>query len=409
MKFNEKLQLSEILRLLGPAGLSMGGEALATVTHGVLYSHQFPNEINPYGERVNQLLGKAMGSAILNHKKVALDVPLPGLAKPKFKFIDLFAGIGGMRLAFQDREVGGGCVFTSEWDKDAQQTYLNNYGELPFGDITKVRKEEIPDHDVLVAGFPCQAFSIAGRRGGFSDTRGTLFFDVAETLQVKRPAAFLLENVRGLVNHDKGRTFKTILETLGEIGYFVPEPETVNARDFGVPQNRERIFIVGFAEEEFASRFRYPKPFKLDSPPKIDDVLEDEVVSSKYYLSTQYLSTLRDHRSRHEAKGNGFGYQVLERDQIANAIVVGGMGRERNLVVDSRLSDFTPVTKIKGKVNREGIRRMTPREWARLQGFPENFALPSADSQAYKQFGNSVAVPAVKATAIQILRALGWK
>jgi DNA (cytosine-5)-methyltransferase 1 len=409
MKSHEKLQLSEILRLLGPGGLAMSDEEVATITHGILYAHQFPNEINPYADDVRLVLGEAMESTLLNRRKINLDVPLLGPSKPKFKFIDLFAGIGGMRLAFQDREVGGGCVFTSEWDRNAQQTYLNNYGELPFGDITKVRKELIPDHDILIAGFPCQAFSIAGRRGGFNDTRGTLFFDVAETLKVKRPAAFLLENVRGLTNHDSGRTLSTILKTLSEIGYFVPNPMTVNARDFGVPQNRERIFIVGFADEEFADRFRYPKPFKYETVPSIGDILEEDEVSSKYYLSTQYLSTLRSHKSRHEAAGNGFGYQVLGNDQIANAIVVGGMGRERNLVLDPRLKDFTPTTKIKGTINREGIRRMTPREWARLQGFPEDFALPSADSQAYKQFGNSVAVPAVKATALRIIHALGWK
>jgi DNA (cytosine-5)-methyltransferase 1 len=180
-------------------------------------------------------------------------IPFPSINSPKFTFIDLFAGIGGFRIALQS--LGGECVFSSEWDEQAQKTYKANFGELPFGDITKEEtKQQIPDgFDVLCGGFPCQAFSIAGRRGGFEDTRGTLFFDVAEIIKQKQPKAFFLENVKGLRNHDKGRTLETILTTLREdLGYFVPEPKIMNAKDFGVPQNRERIFIVGFRQ-----RFRY--------------------------------------------------------------------------------------------------------------------------------------------------------
>jgi len=321
----------------------------------------------------------------------------------KFKFIDLFAGIGGFRIAMQN--LGGKCVFTSEWDKGAQKTYRANFGEVPFGDITKEEtKKYIPDgFDVLCAGFPCQAFSIAGKRGGFEDTRGTLFFDVAEIIKRKKPKAFFLENVKGLRNHDKGKTLETILNVLrNDLNYFVPEPKIINAKDFGVPQNRERIYIVGFRKDLGVNEFNYPKPLKKKTGFK--DISEKKTVETRYYLSTQYLSTLYAHKARHADKGNGFGYEIIPNDGIANAIVVGGMGRERNLVIDKRITDFTPQTKIKGEVNREGVRKMTPREWARLQGFPEDFVIPVADASAYKQFGNSVAIPAIEATAKMLLK-----
>lgn len=331
------------------------------------------------------------------------NIPFPPVKNPKFKFIDLFAGIGGFRLALQN--LGGKCVFTSEWDKQAQKTYRYNFGETPFGDITKEEtKQYIPDgFDVLCAGFPCQAFSIAGKRGGFEDTRGTLFFDVAEIIRRKQPNAIFLENVKGLRSHDKGKTLTTILNVLrNELGYFVPEPEVVNAKDFGVPQNRERLYIVGFHPDLGVNSFNYPKP--TNSNISFADIKEKSVVDTKYYLSTQYLKTLINHKARHENKGNGFGYEIIKDDQIANAVVCGGMGRERNLVIDKRITDFSPKTNIKGEVNREGIRKMTPREWARLQGFPDTFIIPVADASAYKQFGNSVAVPAIQATAIQLLK-----
>ena len=332
-------------------------------------------------------------------------VPFPEPKKPKFKFIDLFAGIGGFRLAFQN--LGGKCVFTSEWDKYSKLTYEANFGEVPFGDITKEEtKGYIPDDfDVLCAGFPCQAFSIAGRKGGFEDTRGTLFFDVAEIIKRKRPKAIFLENVKGLRSHDKGKTLSTILNVLrNELDYYVPEPEIINAKNYGVPQNRERIFIVGFRKDLGITDFKYPKP--TDKTKVLEDILETDEVSVKYYLSETYINTLREHRARHERKGNGFGYEIIPNDGIANAVVCGGMGRERNLINDDKLSSFTPITNIKGEVNREGIRKMTPREWARLQGFPNKFKIVVSDAQAYKQFGNSVAVPAIQATAKHILKTL---
>jgi DNA (cytosine-5)-methyltransferase 1 len=336
------------------------------------------------------------------------DVPFPTPKDYKFKFIDLFAGVGGFRLAMQN--LGGKCVFTSEWDKEAQRTYRANFGEVPFGDITKEEtKKFIPDgFDVLCAGFPCQAFSIAGKRGGFDDTRGTLFFDVAEIIKRKKPKAIFLENVKGLRNHDKGKTLDTILNVLrNDLDYFVPEPQIINAKEFGVPQNRERIYIVGFRKDLGITEFQYPKP--LNKKVTFASVKEKKVPPTKYFLSTQYVQTLINHKTRHANKGNGFGYEIIPDDGIANAIVVGGMGRERNLVLDHRITDYTPTTHIKGTVNREGIRKMTPREWARLQGFPDKYVIPVADASAYKQFGNSVAVPAIQATANNILKLIGIK
>ncbi len=373
------------------------------------YKHEAVNHVKraleckyPEKEINNTVAEEALQYLLFDFKN---DVPFPEPKKPKFKFIDLFAGIGGFRLAMQN--LGGKCVFTSEWDEKAKKTYAANFGDVPFGDITKEEvKQFVPDNfDVLCAGFPCQAFSIAGKRGGFEDTRGTLFFDVAEIIKRKQPKAIFLENVKGLRNHDKGKTLTTILNVLrNDLGYYVPDPQILNARDFGVPQNRERIFIVGFRGDLGIDSFNYPEPSK--EPITFEDVKEETVVSVKYYLSDTYLNTLINHKKRHASKGNGFGYEIIPDDGTANAVVCGGMGRERNLVYDDRLEDFTPVTHIRGEVNRQGIRKMTPREWARLQGFPDTYVIPVADASAYKQFGNSVAVPAIQATASQIIETL---
>ena len=339
------------------------------------------------------------------------DVPFPEPKNPRFTFIDLFAGIGGFRIAMQN--LGGKCVYSSEFDAKAQESYLANYGEMPFGDITKeLTKRYIPkSFDILCGGFPCQAFSLAGRRLGFEDeTRGTLFFEIEDILRRHQPKGFFLENVKGLAIHDKGRTLKTILEHLDDAGYDVVPPQIINAMDYGVPQHRERIYIIGFRKDLKinVNGFHYPEPVTTgEKRPKFRDVMEKKVPSVKYYLSTVYVETLRRHRARHEAAGHGFGYEIIDVDGVANAIVVGGMGRERNLVIDKRLKDYTPVTNIKGEVNHEGIRRMTPREWARLQGFPDTFKIVVADASAYKQFGNSVAIPAIQATAERELKMLG--
>lgn len=289
-----------------------------------------------------------------------MNVPFPAPKNPKFTFIDLFAGIGGFRIAMQN--LGGKCVYSSEFDAKSQQTYLANYGEMPFGDITKkTTKSYIPKNfDVLCAGFPCQAFSLAGKRLGFKDeTRGTLFFEVEDILRAHQPKAFFLENVKGLAIHDKGRTLKTILEHLNDAGYDVVPPQILNAMDFGVPQHRERIYIIGFRKDIHVNikDFHYPKPTTPDGHrPKFKDVMEDHEVSVKYYLSTVYMETLKRHKARHIAAGHGFGYKIIDINGVSNAIVVGGMGRERNLIIDNRLTNYTPITHIKGEVNRDGIR-----------------------------------------------------
>lgn len=319
-----------------------------------------------------------------------------------FRAVDLFAGIGGIRLgfeqAFKDKIK---FVYANEIDPYACKTYQENFGENPLGDITKVNPKEIPSFDILLAGFPCQAFSIAGEKRGFNDIRGTLFFNLAEIIRVKQPDAFLLENVKHLRNHDKGRTFQIIKDILTKDLNYNIHTKILNAKDFGVPQNRERIFIIGFKNN---LAFKFPKP--LNTPVKIEDILEKEVKSS-YYLSHEYLSGLKKHRARHEEKGNGFGYEVKSRNGIANTIVCGGMGRERNLVYDRILPNCW---KEEGNDiqlrNEEGIRKMTPREWARLQGYPDSFKFPVSMTKAYKQLGNSVAIPVIKSIAVEMKNSL---
>ncbi|MCL1843230.1 MAG: GNAT family N-acetyltransferase [Defluviitaleaceae bacterium] len=325
--------------------------------------------------------------------------------------IDLFAGIGGIRLGF-DQAFGNKIqtVFISEWDEKARQTYRANFPEILeiAGDITQADEKIIPSFDICLAGFPCQAFSLAGAKKGFYDdykgmSRGTLFFDVARICAYHKPKVIFCENVKGLKIHDKGRTFGIIKGTLTELGYTVYE-SVLNSKDYGVPQNRERIYIVAFRNDIDSDGFSFPPP--TDSSKRIKDIIEEQPVSAKYYLSNVYVETLRRHRARHEAKGHGFGYEIRDWEDIAGAIVCGGMGRERNLLIDKRQTDLTPVTKIKGEINTEGIRKMTPREWARLQGYPDTFTLPVADVHLYRQFGNSVSVPVVKAIAENVKKIL---
>lgn len=324
----------------------------------------------------------------------------------KYRSIDLFAGIGGIRLGF-DCAFGDEIetVFISEWDEYAQKTYKANFGNVDIsGDITKISEDLIPEFDICLAGFPCQAFSLAGQRKGFKDdykgkSRGTLFFDVARICQKHKPKVIFCENVKGLTIHDGGRTFDIITGTLKQLGYVVHE-KVLNSKDFGVPQNRERIYIVAFHEDIDSSKFEFPKP--IDSSKRIRDIIEEEPVSAKYYLSDVYVETLRRHKARHELKGNGFGYEIRGWGDTAGAIVCGGMGKERNLIIDTRQTDLKPVTHIKGKINTEGIRKLTPREWARLQGYDDKYKLVLADVHLYKQFGNSVTVPVIEAIAEKI-------
>lgn len=325
-----------------------------------------------------------------------------------YKSIDLFAGIGGIRLGFKqafgdDIET----IYASEIENKAVETYKTNFNDKfeISGDITKVdEKNDVPQFDICLAGFPCQAFSIAGQRKGFEDdykgvSRGTLFFDVARICEHHKPKIIFCENVKGLKNHDKGRTYKIIKGRLEEIGYKVFD-DILNSKNFGVPQNRERIYIVAFRNDIAPLEFSFPQ--KTDDTKILADIIEEEPVLPKYYLSETYVETLVKHKERHKAKGNGFGYEIRDWDGIAGAIVCGGMGRERNLLIDFRQNNLEPTTNIKGKINNKGIRKMTPREWARLQGYPDSFKLEVADTHLYKQFGNSVTVPVIKAIAEKI-------
>lgn len=333
------------------------------------------------------------------------------MAKKIYRSIDLFAGIGGIRLGF-DQAFGKSIetVFVSEWDKYANATYRANFKDSfdINGDITKVREKDVPSFDICLAGFPCQAFSLAGKHMGFDDNykgtcRGTLFLDVARICDAHKPKVIFCENVKGLTIHNGGRTFAIIKKTFEDLGYKVYS-QILNSKDFGVPQNRERIYIVCFRKDIDSSKFTFPKP--TDQTKALLDIREEKPVSSKYYLSETYVETLRRHKARHAAKGHGFGYEIRDWGGVAGAIVCGGMGRERNLVIDVRQKNLVPVTHIKGPINRQGIRKMTPREWARLQGFPNSFKLELADVHLYKQFGNSVTVNVINAIAQNIKKVL---
>lgn len=328
-----------------------------------------------------------------------------------YKSIDLFAGIGGIRLGF-DKAFGNDIktVFVSEWDEYAQRTYKANF-EDKFeiaGDITKINEKDIPPFDICLAGFPCQAFSMAGKRLGFKDDykgscRGTLFMDVARICEYHKPKVIFCENVKGLLIHDKGRTFQIIKDTFHSLGYRVFF-KVLNSKDFGVPQNRERIYIVCFRNDIAPMDFEFPEGSKKKVC--IRDIMEDAPIDSKYYISETYLNTLKAHKARHEARGNGFGYVVRDTNGISGTIVCGGMGRERNLIKDERPHSMVPSTHIKGEINKESIRKMTPREWARLQGFPDTYELSLADTHLYKQLGNSVTVCVIEAIAKEIKKVL---
>lgn len=301
----------------------------------------------------------------------------------KFRFIDLFAGIGGLRIPFD--ELGGECVFTSEWDKYSQQTYLANFGELPEGDITKIAVDTIPSHDLLLAGFPCQPFSMAGHKRGFEDARGTLFFNIAEILKYHKPQAILLENVKNFKNHNKGVTFQVVMGSLKKLGYNV-YPKVLNAKDFGLPQNRERIYIVGFRDNV---EFNFPEP--SGSKTRVGDILE-KIIPAKYTISDKLWAGHQRRKKEHRKKGNGFGYSLFDKDS------------EYTSTISARY--YKDGSEILIKQDGKNPRKVTPREAARLQGFPENFKITVSDVQAYKQFGNAVAVPVVRAVASKMKKYL---
>ncbi|TCL60536.1 DNA (cytosine-5)-methyltransferase 1 [Kineothrix alysoides] len=329
----------------------------------------------------------------LNHVlNFASEVPFEKKKDMRFKFIDLFAGIGGIRIPFQ--ELGGECVFTSEWDKFSQKTYRINFGEEPSGDITKITDtkehiEQIPDFDVLLAGFPCQPFSQAGLKKGFADTRGTLFFEIERIIEKKKPKAFLLENVKQLRGHDKGRTLKVILQHLVALGYFV-DYSVLRAADYGVPQNRERIYIVGFDKKQIdiPSHYSFPYPQPTHEITRVGSILETNV-DEKYTISDKLWEGHLRRKKEHQEKGNGFGFSLVNADS-----------EYTNTISARYYKDGSEIL-----VEQEGLnpRKLTPRECARLQGFPEEFIIPVSDTQAYKQFGNSVAIPVIRAVAKQVI------
>ena len=314
----------------------------------------------------------------------------------KFTFIDLFAGIGGMRIAFERN--GGKCVYSNEWNKYSQQTYFANFGEQPDDDITKVDARIIPNHDILVAGFPCQPFSIAGvskkqslgRATGFEDkTQGTLFFDVCRILKVKRPKAFMLENVKNLKSHDHGRTFQVIMESLDELDYEVFYA-VLDGQNY-VPQHRERILIVGFDRKRYGNDIKFTFDIKPDSlKPAIKDILESNP-NDKYTLSDKLWTYLQTYAQKHKAVGNGFGYGIAAPDGISRTLSARYYKDGSEILIAQ--SGKNP-------------RRLTPRECARLQGFPDSFKIVVSDTQAYKQFGNSVVVPLMADVAGLIVKKL---
>lgn len=294
-----------------------------------------------------------------------------------FNFIDLFSGIGGMRIPFD--ELGGRCVFSSEIDKFAKIVYEENFGEKPCGDITSINENQIPKHDLLCAGFPCQAFSNAGLRKGFNDTRGTLFFDIARILDFHKPKAFLLENVKGLKSHDGGKTFRKIIKTLNEIGYQTIESKVFNSKDFGLPQNRERIFIVGFWNYV---DFRFPLEPKIKT--RLGSILQKRV-KEKYTISDKLWRSHQERKKRAKAKGYGFGYSLFDRNSSHTSTISARYYKDGSEILISQKN--------------KNPRMLTPLEASRLQGFPDDFKISVSDNQAYKQFGNAVSVNVVRCIA----------
>ena len=303
----------------------------------------------------------------------------------KFTFIDLFAGIGGIRRPYQN--LGGTCVFSSEIDKFAIKTYEANWKETPSGDITKIDAKDIPSFDILLAGFPCQAFSIAGKRKGFADTRGTMFFEVERILEYHKPKCFMLENVKGLTNHDKGKTFKVMLDILENKLKYKVYYKVLNAKDFGVPQNRERIIIVGFKNNDV--KFEFPEP--SGEKVKVGDILEKNV-DDKYTISDKIWASHQRRKEQHKAKGNGFGYSLFNKESPYTSTISARYYKDGSEILIEQ----------KGK----NPRKLTPREAARLQGFPDDFKLVVSDMQLYKQFGNSVPTKMIEAVANKVYEAL---
>lgn len=315
--------------------------------------------------------------------------------KTPFTFIDLFSGIGGTRLGFET--AGAECVFSSEWDKYSQVTYRTNFGEQPEGDIRIIKTEHIEDFDILLAGFPCQPFSIAGvsknislgRKHGFDhEKQGNLFFEIARILKDKNPPAFMLENVKNLISHDKGNTFKVIKSILEDLDYKIFY-KIIDGRHY-VPQHRERIYIVGFDKKILPADFNFEFPVHSARELRLKDILEKNV-DSKYTLSDKLWNYLQKYAAKHKAKGNGFGYGIADPDGVTRTLSARYNKDGSEILIAQE-----------GK----NPRRLTPRECARLMGFPDSFIIPVSDTQAYRQFGNSIVVPVVTAVAERIMEVL---
>lgn len=346
--------------------------------------------MSKHGDRTIRRWEKGETAPSILELKQILDfpekVPFTNLKNAPYKMIDLFAGIGGTRLGFYFTNKVK-VVFSSEIDKFACKTYKANFGEVPSGDITQILAKDIPDHDILVGGFPCQAFSQAGKKLGFEDIRGTLFFEIARIIKEKRPKAFLLENVKNLKTHDKGKTYTIIETTLKDLGYEV-RSIILKAKDFGVPQNRERIYIVGFDKRQIKNFLDFEFPQPLSQEVKVGDILE-KIVDEKYTISDNLWQGHQRRKKEHIEKGNGFGYSLFNfHSEYTNTISARYYKDGSEILIEQ--SGKNP-------------RKLTPREAARLQGFPEQYIIPVSDTQAYKQFGNSVAVPVIYAIAQNII------
>ncbi len=413
-KMHEQL-LQEIESLLAPIAENHnpeGTEIKAIVDqwlHAIATDSQFfcNNDLILADKLKSEILDLLKENKLYKNRKVFFQVVFEKLAlKPKieskFKFIDLFAGIGGVRLGFQNN--GGACVFSSEFDKHAQATYSANHGEFPFGDITLIEPQNIPEHDIILAGFPCQPFSHAGLKLGIEDTRGTLFHNIAKIIEEKQPKFALLENVKGLISHDKGHTLKVILKTLTDIGYHCniskeliengtakqiqteAKKMIMKSVDFGVPQNRQRIYIILW-KTGLIDNFKYPTP--LGIPTKVSDILE-KTPCEKLTISDRLWAGHQRRKIENKTKGKGFGYGIVTPDS------------EYTNTISARY--YKDGSEILLAQNGKNPRKISVREAARLQGFPEKFKPSISKTQAYKQFGNSVSVPVINALANQIIK-----
>lgn len=396
------------VQVYGKSSITEDGNFLSFSDQAAIVSHYFQLKNRPegvlYKKNAEQILNEwsswmdeDMTDAVAHGDMVSeppvfqlnlfhdlLNAPFHDSASPKFTFVDLFAGIGGIRIPFT--ELGGKCVFSSEWDKAAQISYSYNFGEVPFGDITKINSDSIPKHDVLLAGFPCQAFSIIGKMKGFADTRGTMFFEVARILQHHQPKAILLENVKQLVSHDGGKTFKVILDTLAELGYSV-KWKILNALDFGLPQKRERVIIVGFKSAAACEQFNFDfEPIAYDLASVLED---DKNVDSSLFASDMILDK---RRKRVEGK-NVFYPSVWHENKSGNISILPYACALRTGASYNYLL-----------IN--GYRRPSSRELLRFQGFPEKFKIEVSHQEIRRQTGNSVAVPMIRAVAKKIIQLL---